>query len=123
MVTLANPFNTDEVVGIAPASSVAEIKSALSGAGFENEILEGPYNSDAVDVAGNGIADAIVRFFQQGEEQDALREFRSALNNGDAVVRVSDVGDRAETAGKILVDHGGETIWHYGKWTYQKLHD
>ncbi len=123
MSDINNPFKNDEVVGVAPAGSRAEIVSALTGAGLDVEVLEGPTDADAIDVEGDGLASKIVRFFQQGEERDTLEYFRSRLAMGDDVLRVVDVGDRAEEAGRIFVNHGGDTIWHYGAWTYRKLHD
>ncbi len=123
MAEINNPFQSDEVVGVAPARSRDEIASALTNAGFDIEVMEGPTDVNRIDVDGAGIAAKIVRFLQFGEERDTLEHFRSRLSMGDDLIRVIDVGDRAEEAGKILVDHGGDTIWHYGRWTYRKLHD
>ena len=121
MVKINNPFADNEVVGVAPDGARAEIVAALQGAGFEIEILEGPIDAKEIDVEGDSIADKINRFFQQGEELDALTKFRSRLVQGDDVIRI-DVGERAEEAGTIFQEHGGETIWHYGEWTYKQLY-
>ncbi len=123
MADINNPFQTDEVVGIAPAAHRHDIVDSLRTNGFEIEVLDGPHDAEQIDIAGEGLTSKIVRFFQQGEELDALRKFKAHLEQGDSVVRVLSVGDNAEAAGKIFVDHGGETIWHYGNWTYRQLHD
>ncbi len=123
MANINNPFETDEVVGIAPAEHRNDIVDILRTNGFEIEVLDGPQDADQIDIDGDDLAGKIIRFFQQGEELDSLREFKAQLDAGNSVIRVLAVGDEAETAGKIFVDHGGETIWHYGNWTYRKLFD
>ncbi|MEZ5379534.1 MAG: hypothetical protein R2733_23740 [Acidimicrobiales bacterium] len=123
MADINNPFQTDEVVGIAPAPRRNDIVDVLRTNGFDVEVLDGPHDADQIDLDGDGLAGKIIRFFQQGEELDSLREFKAQLEDGNSVVRVLSVGDRAEEAGRIIVDGGGETIWHYGSWTYRKLHD
>lgn len=122
MAKINNPFDEDEVVGVAPAGARDEIVSALTNSGFEIEVLQGPTDASEIDVEGDSIASKINRFFQQGEELDALKKFQGRLMAGDDVIRILGVGDRAEEAGTVFGDHGGETIWHYGKWTYKKLY-
>lgn len=122
MADMYNPFNTDEVVGVAPAGETASARHALIDAGFEVEVLEGPIDADAIDVEGENVGSKILRFFQQGEALDSLKRFKTRLEAGDDIIRVLAVGDRAAEAGQIFVDNGGETIWHYGKWTFQQLH-
>lgn len=123
MAEINNPFQTDEVVGIAPAQQRNDIVDALRTNGFEVEVLDGPGDASQIDIDGDNLASKVVRFFQQGEELDSLRAFKAQLEAGNSVVRALAVGDREEEAGKIIVDHGGEMIWHYGSWTYRKLHD
>ena len=122
MTEINNPFTEDEVVGVAPARTLADVTTALRSAGFELEVLEGPTDADEIDITGDNVASKIKRFFQQGEERDTLEHFHERLEMGDDIVRIVSVGDQAELAGSIFVDNGGETIWHYGKWTYRKLH-
>lgn len=122
MAEINVPFTDDEVVGVAPAGTRADLLAALRAAEFDFEVLEGPTDADKIDVDGEGLASKIYRFFQQGEERKALERFQNRLMAGDDVVRIVGAGDRADEAGKVFADHGGETVWHYGRWTYRKLH-
>ncbi len=121
MSEINNPFQNDEVAAVAPAGTGTAVVTALKAAGFEVELLEGPTDTETIDIDGDGIGASIVRFFQQGEELDTLRHFKDRLAAGDDVVRAIEVGERAEEAGQLIADNGGETVWHYGKWTYRQL--
>lgn len=121
MAEINNPFENDEVAAVSPAGTCNDVVDSLKQAGFEVELLEGPFDADSIDIEGDDIGSKIVRFFQQGEELDTLRHFKERLEAGDNVVRVIGVGERADEAAQIIVDQGGETVWHYGEWTYRKL--
>ncbi len=121
MSEINNPFKNDEVAAVAPAGTGNAVVDALQASTFDVVLLAGPTDTEAIDIEGDGLGASIVRFFQQGEELDTLRHFKERLAEGDDVVRVIGVGERADEAAQIIVDNGGETVWHYGKWTYRKL--
>jgi len=129
MADINNPLKRNEVVGVSPPARLTDITGALTAAGYEVEVVRGKADprpaDEQLDVDGDeGFGAKILRFFQQGEEQDTLRHFSERLDAGDHLVRVLHVDDdNAETAGQIFADNGGDTIWHYGKWTYTQLFD
>lgn len=123
MVETFNPFEDDEVVGVVAPDRTAETVAAAEEAGFATQVLTDP---GAIDVEGDnedsGLFDSVLRFFQEGEEKDTLRRFERRLRQGDHVVRLLKVGDRADEAGQILASHHAEVVWHFGSWTYKPLH-
>lgn len=122
MVEIFNPFENDEVVGVISAEHSEAIVTAAERAGFSPQVVT---DSSAVDVDGDdesGAYATILRFFQKGEEKDTLRHFEQRLEKGDHVIRLLDIGDRAEEAGRFLADNDAEVVWHFGKWTYKPLH-
>lgn len=125
MSSIFNPFSKNEVVGVVARPEADEIADEARDAGFEVEILCGSDDADAIDVGGEdtGTFGKVMRFFQEGEEKDTLRTFAERLRSGDVVVRILGVDDRADEAGEILARHGGESVWHYGRWTYTRIAD
>lgn len=122
MADINNPFKTDEVVGVIDAGRSERVEAAATAAGFETVVLT---DAESIDVDGeseDGLFPRILRFLQQGEERDTLEAFRDRLVAGDHVIRLVEVGDRVEEAGKLLADEGAELVWHYGKWSYTPLH-
>lgn len=123
MASISNPFETDEVVGVLPADNSAVAVAEATDAGFKTQVLHGRIDADEIDVDGDdGMFDRVLRFFQEGEQRDALEKYHQRLLDGDHVVRILAVGDREDVAGKLLAEHGGELIWHFGQWTYKPLH-
>lgn len=123
MASISNPFETDEVVGVTTAEQSAALRKAARDEGFDAEIVCDP---DKIDVDGQSsdtsMFDRVLRFFQEGEEKDALRAFRDRLVQGDHVVRIIGLGDRADEAGRLMAAHDADLVWHYGRWTFTPLH-
>ena len=123
MASISNPFETDEVVGVVAASASADLCHDAKNAGFSVQVVRDP---ETIDVEGDdddsSMFDSVLRFFQEGEEKDALRQYHERLVDGDHLVRIVEVGDRAEEAGALMAQHGGEVVWHFGSWTYTPLH-
>ncbi len=123
MASIDNPFSSDEVVGVIARDRLDAAVAAAESAGFVTESMSGQKDASMVDVDGDSGLSKILRFFQEGEEKDALRVYHDRLVEGDAVLRLLEVGDRAEEAGELLAAHQADTVWHYGKWTYKPLHE
>lgn len=123
MASISNPFETDEVVGVTDKERSSALTKAAHAAGFDTEIICDPNQIDVEGRADDGSTfDKVLRFFQEGEEKDALRAFHDRLVEGDHVVRILEVGDRADEAGRLMADHDADLVWHYGRWTYKPLH-
>lgn len=122
MVDVFNPFKNDEVVGVVSPDVAVATLDAVRAAGFDVELVSEPSKVDAdAQNEDGGLFDSILRFFQQGEAKDTLQRFEQRLSRGDNVVRILAVGDRAQEAGQILVDHDADLIWHFGSWTFGPL--
>ncbi len=123
MVDIFNPFENDEVVGvISPDRTEATVAAAVA-AGFDTRVVKDPAAIDVdAEAEDDGVFASVLRFFQEGEEKDTLRRFERRLRQGDHVIRLIDVGDRAEEAGRFLAEHHAEVVWHFGSWTYRPLH-
>ncbi len=123
MASISNPFETDEVVGVTTSEQSSGLQRAARDAGFNTEIVCDP---DKIDVEGQSsdasTFDKVLRFFQEGEEKDALRAYRDRLVKGDHIVRILDVGDRSDEAGRLMAAHDADLVWHYGRWTFTPLH-
>ncbi len=123
MASISNPFETDEVVGVTSADTSATLRRAAEAAGFDTEIVCDPAQIDVEGRAEDSSTfDKVLRFFQQGEEKEALEAFHARLVEGDHVVRILGVGDRADEAGRLMAAHDADLVWHYGQWTYSPLH-
>lgn len=123
MASISNPFETDEVVGVVSASTSADLCEKAEKAGFDVQVVCDPSTIDVDgDRSDDSMFDTVLRFFQEGEEKDTLRRYHQRLLDGDHVLRIVEVGDRADEAGKLMADHGAEVVWHFGKWTYTPLH-
>lgn len=124
MADIFNPFENDEVVGVVSPDRAAATVSAAEAAGFTAELVT---DASAIDVDGDaadeGLFASVLRFFQEGEEKDTLRRFERRLRQGDNIIRLLDVGERADEAGRLLAEHHAEVVWHFGSWTYRPLHD
>lgn len=124
MVEIFNPFENDEVVGVISPDRTDALIAAAKAANFTTQIVKDPaaINVDA-DAQDDGVFASVLRFFQEGEEKDTLRRFERRLHQGDHVIRLLDVGDRADEAGQILAAHHAEVVWHFGSWTYRPMHE
>lgn len=122
MASINNPFETDEVVGVVPAADSDGLQAAAGAAGFDVRVICDPSTVDVDGEQGGSAFDSILRFFQEGEEKDALRTYHRRLVDGDHVIRLVEVGDRAEEAGRLMASHGADVVWHFGNWTYKPMH-
>ena len=122
MAHIDNPFETDEVVGVVPPAQSAELRRAASDAGFDVQLVCDPATIDIDgDRSDDSMFDTVLRFFQEGEEKDVLRQYHQRLVAGDHLIRLLSVGDRAEEAGVLMNEHGAQIVWHFGNWTYKPL--
>ena len=124
MVEIFNPFENDEVVGVIAPDRTDATVAAAEAAGFTTQIVKDPAAID-VDADGedDGLFASVLRFFQEGEEKDTLRRFERRLRQGDHIIRLLDIGERSDEAGRFLAQHDAEVVWHFGSWTYRPLHD
>jgi hypothetical protein len=123
MASINNPFETDEVVGVVSAAASQGLRRAAEAAGFAVETVCDPASIDVDgDRSDDSMFDTVLRFFQEGEEKDALRKYHERLVDGDHVIRILEVGDRADEAGKLMAANEAEIVWHFGDWTYKPLH-
>ena len=122
MASISNPFETDEVVGVVAPENSAELREEAAAAGFEVRLVCDPASIDLEgDKSDDSMFDTVLRFFQEGEEKDVLRRYRQRLLDGDHLIRLVEVGDRADEAGALMASHEAEVVWHFGNWTYKPL--
>lgn len=124
MVDIFNPFENDEVIGVVSPERTDAVITAATSAGFTSSVVTDPASID-VEASDDdaGFFDSVLRLFQEGEEKDTLRRFEKRLRKGDHIIRLLDVGERSDEAGRLLAEHHAEVVWHFGSWTYRPLHD
>jgi hypothetical protein len=123
-------YTHDRVVGVVDSAREASATiAALSDAGFpddEVEILYGLQGEESVDPDGedHGLKGKVIRVGEKimGPEPKHAERHSEELRAGHYLVSVHapDKDDR-ERVQRILEDHGGHFINHYGVWTVERL--
>jgi hypothetical protein len=99
----------------------------LVQAGFVRDeifVLCGPKGAERLDVSGadHGLRGRVYRVMEwMGDERDVLHRSGRHLEAGGLVVTVPADESAKATAGRILAEHGGHDIAHFGKGHWEPL--
>jgi hypothetical protein len=99
----------------------------LVQAGFVQDeifVLCGPKGAQRLDVSGreHGLRGRVYRVMEwMGDEREVLLRSGRHLEAGGLVVTVPTDGSDKGTAGRILAEHGGHDIAHFGKGHWEPL--
>lgn len=106
---------------------VAAAIDDLAKSGFERDeifVVCGPEGAERLDVSGehHGLRGRIYRIMEwMGDERDLLLRSGDHLAAGGLVVTVPADEDSKPTAARILADHGGHEITHFGRGHWESL--
>ncbi len=109
-----------------PDNAAAAIDE-LASTGFgrdEISVLCGPKGAERLDVSGSdhGLRGRAYRIMEwMGDEREVLLRSGEHLAAGGLVVTVPTDEDTKSTAARILADHGGHEIAHFGKGHWEPL--
>jgi precorrin-6B methylase 2 len=101
--------------------AVAEAIDDLAEAGFERDeifVLCGAKGAERLDVSGrdHGLKGRIYRIIERiGDERELLLRLEEHLTAGGLMVSVPATEDAKATAARILGEHGGHEMAHFGK--------
>jgi hypothetical protein len=118
----------DKLLAIVTAHRLAEAVAALADAGVELaevDVLEGEAGAGILDFDGtaHGRWAHLVRTTQKlGTASNERENYAAALRDGEAVVMVPvRDGTGAGTYGRVLAEHGGRRILHFGRYTTELI--
>jgi hypothetical protein len=106
---------------------VAAAIDDLARAGFDRDnvwVLCGPEGARRLDVTGrdHGLKGLIYRVVERmGDEREVLLRSEQHLAAGGLVVTVPADDQAKQTAVRILGEHGGHDMAHFGKWHWEPL--
>lgn len=107
--------------------AVAAAIDDLARAGFDRDniwVLCGPEGARRLDVTGrdHGLKGRIYRVIERiGDERELLLRSEEHLAAGGLVVTVPTDDQAKQTAARILGEHGGHDMAHFGKWQWEPL--
>ena len=107
--------------------AVAAAIDDLAEAGFDRDeiwVLCGPEGAERLDVTGrdHGLKGRIYRVVERiGDERDLLLSLEEHLSAGGLVVTVPADDETKASAARILGDHGGHDMAHFGKGHWERV--
>ena len=107
--------------------AVASALDELAGAGFDRDhvwVLCGPQGAERLDVTGrdHGLKGRVYRMVEWiGDERELLLDLQQHLASGGLALSVPADDEGAATAGRILREHGGHDVVHFGKGHWERL--
>jgi hypothetical protein len=113
-------------LGPGPDQLVAAVEDLVQ-AGFERTdifVLAGPLGAERLDVTGrhHGLRGRIYRFIEHlGDEYEQLVVAAEHLKAGGLLVMVPADDDNKVAAARILKEHGGDRLIHFGKGHWESL--
>jgi hypothetical protein len=120
----------DKVVAIVPDGRLDEATAALFAVGVDParvEVLQGEVGAGILDLDGTGHGHGrwahLVRSAQKlGTAANERENYAAALPAGESVVLVPVNGDSAAALyGRVLDEHGGRRIIHFGRFRTEQL--
>jgi hypothetical protein len=116
------------IAAIIPDGRLVEVSVALAGAGVdlaEVDVLQGELGAEILDFDGteHGRWAHVVRTLQKlGTASNERENFANALHDGKLIVLIS-LHDGADVTGfaRILDEHGGRRIIHFGKHAVERF--
>jgi hypothetical protein len=118
----------NKVVAIVPDGRLDEATAALLAVGVDPErveVLQGEVGAGILDLDGTGHGHwaHLVRSAQKlGTAANERENYAAALRNGESVVLVPVHGDPAAALyGRVLDEHGGRRIIHFGRFRTEQL--
>ncbi len=109
-----------------PGDAAAAIDE-LASTGFGRDeifVLCGPKGAERLDVSGadHGLRGRTYRIMEwMGDEREVLIRSGEHLEAGGLLVTVPTDEDTKRTAARILADHGGRDMAHFGKGHWERL--
>jgi hypothetical protein len=118
----------NKVVAIVAGDHLDDVAAALADAGVDLalvDVLQGETGARILDFDGteHGLWAHIVRSAQKlGTASNERENYAAALHSGESVVIVPVPGEvEPDTYARILLDHGGRRIIHFGRVTRDQI--
>ncbi len=123
---ISYPTNRVRALMDDPDQVVAAVEDLVQ-AGFERSdifVLAGPLGAERLDVSGrhHGLRGRIYRFIEHlGDEFEQLEVAAEHLRAGGVLIMVPADDDNKDAAARILKEHGGDRLIHFGKGHWESL--
>lgn len=99
---------------------------ALRQKGFETVVLEGDEGRKALEPTGDrpGLGATLKKLAAiYGDELRIIERLDRALAEGKSLVAVTAEEEDKKSVVEVINAHGGESVWHFGEWTFEKIGD